>query len=255
MTRILNTRPAPNGRELSEQLTEQGFESVIYPVIVNQAITCSADQLANWLADPDCAWIFISKPSVLFFNQYLADSDVQTFSPKGQVFAVGNSTAKSLQQTHVKLPVFVPNEANSESLIAMSELTMAKKVVLVKGVGGRGLIQSELQDKGIDVIELDLYQRVPQNFSEQELQDWFECNIVLATSVDIAKAILNNCKIAKNESKKHEFLQNSSWLVLSERIKEFLIQQGITQSQIHVCDASDNFSIIKLIKQLAKQDV
>lgn len=255
MIRILNTRPAPNYSELSEQLTEQGFVSLDYPVIVNEAIASNTNELADRLQDSSCYWIFISKPSVLFFNQYLSQSGTTTFNPAGKVFAVGSSTALELQKSHPKLKVLVPTEANSESLVKMSALAQAKSIALVKGVGGRGLIQSELRDKGIEVKEFDLYKRTPQIFSEQDLQIWFSCQIVLATSVDIAKAILTNCKITESAAKKHDFLQNSSWLVLSERIKEFLIQQGISQSQIHVCEASDNFSIIKLIKQLAKQDV
>ena len=255
MTRVLNTRPAPNGRELSDQLTKCGFVSVDYPVIVNEVIPSINEQLTSYLSDPNCYWIFISKPAVLFFKQHLSDANIYSYTPNGKVFAVGYSTAQELQQSNSELKVYTPTETNSESLVTMPELAKAKTVVLVKGVGGRGLIQRELQVKGIEVIELDLYQRLPQLFKEQELELWFSCEIVLATSVDIAKAILNNCKVTENDAKKHEFLQNTSWLVLSERIKEFLIQQGILKSQIHVCEASDNFSIIKLIKQLANQDV
>lgn len=255
MTRILNTRPAPNGSELSDQLTELGFVSVNYPVIVNETIATHFSELDAHLNDSECAWVFISKPSVLFFQHYLSKQSIQEFSPSGKVFAVGNSTANELLKSNPRLNVHTPTDANSESLLAIPQLTKAKTVVLVKGVGGRGLIQSELSKKRVSVVELDLYQRTPQLFSERELSQWWDCKVTLATSVDIAKAILNNCKTTENDAKKHEFLQNTSWLVLSERIKEFLIQQGILQSQIHVCEASDNFSIIKLIKQLANQDV
>lgn len=255
MTRILNTRPAPNGSELSDQLTELGFVSVDYPVIINEAITAQFSKLVDHLNDSECAWVFISKPSVLFFQQYLSKNNIHQFSPDGKVFAVGSTTARSLLNSNPRLNVHIPTDANSESLLAIPQLAKAKTVVLVKGVGGRGLIQSELAKKGISVVELDLYQRTPQLFLERELSQWWDCKVTLATSVDIAKAILNNCKVTENDAKKHEFLQNTSWLVLSERIKEFLIQQGILQSQIHVCEASDNFSIIKLIKQLANQDV
>ena len=252
MTRILNTRPAPMGAELSQQLTELGLISVDYPVILNQATQPDFAQCPQFIDDPDCFWIFISKPSVLFFNQFLTNSGVKAFKPAGKVFAVGKSTALELEKCHFQLKVEAPEEANSEALIAMESLAKAKKVILVKGVGGRGLIQHELSNKGIEVIELDLYEREVQRFTQDELEQWCECKVVLATSVDIAKSILINANNLVNEAKKHEFLQNSRYLVLSERIKAFLIQQNIQQNQIYVCEASDNSSIIKLIKQLAK---
>lgn len=251
MTRILNTRPAPMGQELSQQLAELDLVSVNYPVIKNEAVTSNFPNLRACLNDPKCNWIFISKPAVLFFNQYLIDAGVEEFKPSGKVFAVGKSTAQALEDVHCELQVAAPSEANSEALLVMPALTQASRVVLVKGIGGRGLIQQNLTDKGIEVKELDLYQRVPQQFSQQQLADWYDCKVVLATSVDIAKALLTNVKNMVNVEKKHDFLQNSRWLVLSERIKAFLIQQGIQQTQIFVCEASDNVSIIKLINTLA----
>lgn len=251
MTRILNTRPAPMGKELSQQLAELNMVSVDYPVIKNQAITCHFSKLNTCLDDPTCSWIFISKPAVLFFNQFLLQAGVRYFAPKGKVFAVGKSTAQALQAEHAGLTVLAPEQANSEALLTMTPLLESNSSVLVKGIGGRGLIQQELTDKGVDVVELDLYQRVPQQFPEAELAHWYDCKIVLATSVDIAKAILTNVKNMVNVDKKQVFLQKSRWLVLSERIKAFLIQQGVEQTRIFVCDASDNVSIIKLINELA----
>ena len=156
MTRVLNTRPAPNGSELSDQLAEHGIVSVNYPVIVNQAISASSHDLNKQLTDPHCAWIFISIPAVLFFNDYLSQSGVQQFSPKGQVFAVGKSTAQALQSTHAGIEVSTPAQSNSEFLVAMPELLKFQKAVLVKGVGGRGLIQQTLRSKGTIFTDFDI---------------------------------------------------------------------------------------------------
>ena len=252
MARILNTRPAPMGAELSQQLAELELFSIDAPVIINQGIAAEAHQLQAQLKDPSCYWIFISKPSVQFFHQYLALSGIQQFRPKGKVFAVGNSTASALQQHTPGLPVIVPQVANSEALLALTPLANARQVVLVKGQGGRGLIQQELEAKQITVVELDLYRREPKVYSSEQINTWLACDVVMATSVDIAKALLANLAQLEANTEKQTFLQNSRWLVLSERIKAFLIQRGISAEQIHVCAASDNPSIIKLITNLAK---
>jgi uroporphyrinogen-III synthase len=240
------------GAELSQQLAQLELFSIDAPVIINQEIAADSQHLPRQLDDPTCYWIFISKPSVQFFHQYLQRAGVQQFTPRGKVFAVGNSTASALQQHSKGLPVIVPQVANSEALLALAPLASARQVVLVKGQGGRGLIQQELEAKNISVVELDLYHREPKIYTAEQKKVWLACDLVLATSVDIAKALLANIDLLEPNTEKQTFLQNSRWLVLSERIKAFLIQRGLGAEQIHVCTASDNPSIIKLIKNLAK---
>lgn len=253
--RVLNTRPMPMAEELQVELDILHISSIQCPVINNQTLETELDNWQTLLNNPDCHWVFISKPAVNFFTAFVnrqnSSGAASSFIPKGQVFGVGPSTKATLEQHYSNLSVFLPEEFNSEALLVMPELLSAKQVVLVKGVGGRGLIQQTLQAHDIEVIELDLYQRQVAEFDEMEVQSWLKCNLIMATSVDIAKAIWQN--LGKlSETQRHEFLQNKSWLVLSERIKAFLMQLNVPAKYIYVCEQSDNSSIIKLIKQLAK---
>lgn len=253
--RVLNTRPMPMAEELQVELYKLRISSIQCPVINNQTLETELDNWQTLLNNPDCHWVFISKPAVNFFTAFVnhqnSSGAASSFIPKGQVFGVGPSTKATLEQHYSNLSVFLPEEFNSEALLVMPELLSAKQVVLVKGVGGRGLIQQTLQAHDIEVIELDLYQRQVTEFDKKQVQTWLECDLIMATSVDIAKAIWQN--VAQlTEMQRHEFLQNKSWLVLSERIKAFLIQLKIPVNNIYVCEQSDNSSIIKLINQLAK---
>lgn len=249
--RVLNTRPMPMAMELEQALRQYQLASVLYPVVENKALQADFPDWANFLSDGSCHWVFISKPAVRFFNQFLATQGIDNFNPAGEVFGVGPSTKAELETSYSKLHVLLPNESNSEALLTMPELLSAKRVVLVKGRGGRGLIQQELQRHNIKVVELDLYQRCTTKYNETEMSDWLSCDLIMATSVDIAKAIFDNLKQLPL-SVSQEFLQNKAWLVLSERIKAFLMQHSIPAKHIYVCDQSDNSSIIKLIQQLAK---
>lgn len=249
--RVLNTRPMPMAEELQVELDKLHITSIQCPVINNQALETALDNWQALLNNPDCHWVFISKPAVNFFTAYVNQQQSAGFAPQGQVFGVGPSTKATLEQHYSNLSVFLPDEFNSEALLLMPELLSAKQVVLVKGVGGRGLIQQTLQAYDIEVIELDLYQRQVTEFEEIQVQAWLNCDLIMATSVDIAKAIWQN--LAKlSETQRHEFLQNKFWLVLSERIKAFLMQLNVPAKHIYVCEQSDNSSIIKLINQLAK---
>lgn len=86
-------------------------------------------------------------------------------------FAVGNATAHVLRQ--FGLPVVVPEQGyNSEALLAMPELqsTDAQKILIIKGVGGRSLLEESLVERGAQVDTLALYRRCRPDYSEGEVK-------------------------------------------------------------------------------------
>ena len=127
----------------------------------------------------------------------------------------------------------------------------ASPLFLVKGENGRALLQEELHHRGFDVGLIDVYRRVEKRFTAELVLTWLQCQLFVATSVDIALGILHNLS-KLNKDQYSERLNKIKWLVLSERIKASLLEQGIKNNLIYVCEDTDNSSIIKQIKQLAK---
>ncbi|NVK24700.1 MAG: uroporphyrinogen-III synthase [Gammaproteobacteria bacterium] len=259
---ILNTRPQPMGAVLDDKLRQEKLASLSFPVIENQNLPAQEmlcqlphNNLSELLADLDVRqnqkttfWLFISRSSVLFFKQFLTTHKLK-FSPMGTVIAVGDTTKSELQSISPDLQVLTPEQANSESLLAMDAFQPCRDIVMVKGVGGRGLMTKEFQLRNKQVLELDLYQRVPVMYPVNTMSKWQNVGIVLATSVDIASATLNNVHQLPKATIQ-QFLQTNRWIVLSERIKQFLMSNGVAANNIFVCEQSDNSSIIKLIKQI-----
>ena len=265
---ILNTRPLPMGETLALELAEHGVEAISFPTIVNLAL-CNEDIAAHsnqsfaqllqilieQLSNENAYWLFISKSSAQFFRQFLqsfsTNAQAFEFSPAGHVIAVGTTTKSEIETINSTLNVLTPFEANSEALLAMPEFEFCQQLVLVKGLGGRGLITEHFTQQHKQVVELNLYKRSAQLYEKQAIESWLTADIILATSVDIASATLDNINLL-TEAQRQQFLQSKHWIVLSDRIKQFLISKSVKKQNIFVCEQSDNSSIIKMIKQIGK---
>lgn len=247
---VLNTRPLPMGRELQQDLEQAQITSIFAPQITTVAQT--PDNLTSALqltSNPNCLFIFVSRTAVKRFCQELADMGVSDFSPQGSIIAVGKGTKAELLKIFPQLTIVLPEKANSESLVEMPEFNdeSVTHSVIVKGHGGRDLIQTKLLTRGVELTEVNVYRRESESYSVQSVETWLNSKVILATSVDIAESILNNLQSLPDD-KNSEFIQRVNWLVLSDRIKQYLLQQDIPSIHIFNCEQADNSSIIKNIK-------
>lgn len=247
---ILNTRPLPMGAALTEQLTQQGYQSQNYPQITTEAVEPdNLNLVPQQLSQSDRVWIFVSRTAVRFFFQVLS-SDLG-FAPKGRVVAVGPGTKQELVKRFPELDIHLPEFANSESLVQMPILQQAKAVSLVKGFGGRDLIENNLTGRGVAVCCYQVYTRLNKSYPLAEVKKWQDAHILLATSVDIAQALVENIHTLSLQERA-AFFQNKRWVVLSERIKQYLLTKGIPSDAIFICEDADNSSIIKTITTIVK---
>ncbi|GHB69687.1 uroporphyrinogen-III synthase [Psychrosphaera saromensis] len=263
---ILNTRPSPMGEELQRLLTPQ-FISHHFPTVTNKAIELpNKAPLKQWLQDSSFAWIFVSRPTAMYFRQLLQQYGLDNFSPAGGVFAIGESTKSELkqfirtpnvptqsnQENHSTLQIMTPELSNSESFLTIKQLDDYQSFVQVKGKGGRELIGQSLTQRGKQYFPLELYQREMLQYSSSQVDSWLECDCILATSIDIAKGIFTNLSQQSSRKNIQLLLHKIKWVVLSERIKQFLIDNKIKEEHIFICEESDNSSIINTINLISK---
>jgi uroporphyrinogen-III synthase len=251
---ILNTRPSPMGEELQQRLIPQ-YSSYHFPTISNAPITLSSDvPLKQWLLDKSLAWIFVSRPTAVYFRQLLLQHDLTEFSPAGGIFAIGESTKAELQRfvCNPEIKIITPKHSNSESFLTLKELDAFQRFVQVKGKGGREVIGNALIQQGKQYYPLELYQRQLISYSHSEVCTWQQCDLVLATSIDIAKGILTNLSEQMSNDEIQLLLHKINWVVLSERIKQFLMDNMVKEQHIFICEQSDNSSIINTINLISK---
>lgn len=163
---ILVTRPVHQADALARAIRAAGGEAVLFPALAIEAAPVA--QSAPGVAAAD-AVIFVSPNAARFGLAALGG-----LPPAARIFAVGPGTARALAGAGVA-NVVVPDGQDSEALLALPELAevAGRRVVIVRGVGGRPLIADTLAARGAQVGYLECYRRVrPQADATALLARW-----------------------------------------------------------------------------------
>ena len=235
MAHIVVTRPQGKGEELVALLEKKGHKASYSPVLRINYVQTPEQQLAI-INEADIA-IFVSQDAVHGLHQ------LQPSMPSNiTCFAVGEATAQALQ-TQFKVRALVPQQHDSEGLIALPALTHVdgKNVVLVKGHGGRTLIAKTLKDRGAFVNTLAVYERVAtEPSSEQWLTQWRADGVdgLVVTSNSGVDAIFN-CQ----NNQLLEWLKSRQFYIVSDRTGAHLESLGVPKDNITVAKGAANEAI------------
>lgn len=217
--RVLVTRPTGQHQNLCDLLRKVGTEPVHFPVIAIEPLTPPApNQDPDWL-------IFISANAVRHGHGWV--------SGNAKLAAVGEKTARALQQT-VNRPVrFPPTDFTSEGLLALPEFQTLENqsIAIVRGQGGRETLAETLRSRGAKVDYWEVYaRRLPKLAAPPNLG---RVDAVTLTSVEAARnlfALLPNAP----------WLRTCRYAVFSPRIAHALQQLGVeTPPRVaaRMCDA------------------
>jgi len=187
--RVLVTRPAHQAQALCDMITEQGGQAVRFPVI-EIVPTPLSEEATYWLRNPEKVdfAIFISANAVQYgLAQLLAHGGIPD---KLKLVTIGKASAEKVQQLLDRAPDIYPTEQyNSEALLALTELqddaVNNKQFIIFRGIGGRELLASTLQQRGAKVHYAEVYQRkLPKPDKEvlKRLQGLDSPDIVTVTS-------------------------------------------------------------------------
>ncbi|GBL03558.1 uroporphyrinogen-III synthase [Glaciecola sp. KUL10] len=159
------------------------------------------------------------------------------------VFCVGKSCQAMLVGQFQN--IYSGNTQDSESLLRhpllQRPLLVNKRLLLLKGEQGRDLLPNELASRGAQLSTFDLYKRV----SNTSLIATIDCvklqiDCIIATSQELCELLLNN--------QPHEQLQAIKWVVVSERIKQYLVSKGI--NDIYLSSGAQSQALLACVKQL-----
>ena len=201
---IAITRPADQAKKLAALITEAGGTPILFPLI---EITPLADYsqfqaVISVIKDFDWA-IFISSNAVQNSMPRLLKQGI----PASLKFAaIGPVTANELQSFGVK-DVLTPlshvqdgDESkvryDSESLLTLPEMTnvFSKKILIVRGVGGRDVLAETLKARGAQVTFAECYRRInPQTNCDLLAQLWTEKKLhgIVVTSSEAMRHLLD----------------------------------------------------------------
>lgn len=187
---VLVTRPLQQAAALTQAIRAAGGTSIEFPALMVEAVPLAMLRASlEQLAAADIV-IFIS-PNAAQFGLAAIRRTGQTF-PATRIFAVGPGTTRALQAAGVA-EIITPQGQDSEALLALPQLqdVAGKRVVIVRGVGGRALLADTLRARGAEVDFLECYQRRrPQADAAPLLARW-QAGGVDAVTITSAETLHN----------------------------------------------------------------
>ena len=232
---LLNTRPAHQAEALTQQVQLHQGQVISCPTIEIQ--WCAISSMKFDLLDSTDKIIFISANAVqgflksIYYPSYL--NALKTAQKPIELYGIGRATQQSGLAHQLPLSVLSQTDFDSESLLAhpVMQSIHQQTIVIVKGEGGRSLLETTLKARGATVQLLEVYRRVPAPFC---MQDWLKFvqshrPVLLLTSMESFTFLLQN--LIELDSHYAE-LTHSKWsfltetIVFSERIKQQMQAQG-----------------------------
>ncbi len=227
---VVNTRAKHQAQPLNKMLIAAGANVIQFPLLNIEApenLEKVEQQLAS-LEDYDLA-IFISINAV---KQTLNKIDANILQ-KLKLACVGEKTGLALKEHGLDIDFCPERFFNSEALLALDafqQFIPGKKITLIKGEGGRNLLEKSLQKWGGDVETFDVYRRVcPQQNLDllKNHQQRQELDIMLFTSgfsIDkfFTLAGFLDEKSADTNTDKNQWINAMTLLLGSERLKSHI---------------------------------
>jgi len=222
--------------QLTERLQEKGIPAWYIPTldIVAEEILLPAEDFQQA--------IFISANAVKYSVE---KSKALVDMLPDQLIAVGQGTANCLYEAGFNNIVF-PEQFNSEGLLELPQLqdVRGQQILIIKGRGGRALLEKTLIKRGAICHYLDVYCRVTGLINTDQWNEFLSAgkqNIITIASAEAMVAL--NYPQDRDSWRERVIL-----VVASERIKEKALQYGY--QQIKVADTASNDAMMKAITQL-----
>ena len=185
----LVVRPAAQATELAQLLRRHGHAPLCCPLLETVAGS-DLPRLADMLQDADIV-IAVSIHAVHFAHDFLLQTG-QTW-PHIEYFAVGQASADAFAA--IGITASCPDDPRSEGLLALPALQQiaGKRVLILRGNGGRDLIASTLASRGALVHYCAAYERHYPEFDGEALTSHWQAaglDSLLVTSGELLQRLL-----------------------------------------------------------------
>jgi len=248
-TRVLVTRPREQSEELQALIEEAGGKALSLPLL---AIEASADaeskQRCQFISGYDWV-IFISQNAVRHALSLLPSNN---WTDSTAVAAVGRTTTNALRQVGLPVDVHPDDSMNSEGLLeALADESLSgKKILIIRGVGGREALAEGLREKKALVDYAEVYRRVCPDINSQQLAQLIDegIDVISIASGETCQNLASIIKTAAITDTQKQQLRSRPLIVVSERIKTLAEQLGFS-AKIVVANEPDNKGLLKAIQQ------
>jgi uroporphyrinogen-III synthase len=244
---VLVTRPGDAGAELCALIEKNGGKALHFPVIdFAPPVDIDAFHAAvSELGNQDI--IIFNSPQAVTRTVPAMRAAWPHFPPEIQFATVGAGTASALRAAGYNAALHPEKDWNSEGLLAMPVMqsVKGKKIAVVRGQGGRELLEKILSERGAQVVSCIAYQRVLPVVNAQSCLDLINqkmFDLIIAGSFET----VGNLTLLLG-SDCWPLLKNIPLIVLSERVKKLAAESGFRT--IWVAPTASQQAILDLISQ------
>lgn len=244
---IVITRPAQQASALSEGIKAAGGDVLLFPTLEIQPLALNQEnkQKIQQLHQFDII-IFISPNAVNFgLTQILAET---ALTKEILLATIGQGSAKSLADQLGRQPDITPSKNfNSEGLLATKALqnVEGKRILIIRGEGGREHLKQTLQSRGARVEYLNVYRRVKPATSTARLEQNLQKNQIAAIVITSATSLKNLVELTPDPVV--PLLYRAPLVLINQRLVDVAREAGFTSKLIIASEASDE-AIIETLK-------
>lgn len=236
---ILITRPEPENNVSCQRVKQHGYSPVplpmlaIAPIEEPNAVAIIRSQVFN--IDEFDYVIFVSKNAVRFGAEWI--DNCWPMIPEGiHWLGIGKGTTKALQEEGI--PAIANPGHTSETLLEwLKPVKMRdKKVLIVRGEGGRPELGDQLEKRGASVRYLSLYRRQKPNYQAQTFFMLPKVDLIWITSGESLENLNDYTEQFKPE------LKALPILTPSDRVNALALEMGWKQAKC--ANGADDQSLI-----------
>ena len=242
---IAIARPIEQAKKLAALIEQAGGTPILFPLIEITPLKdySQFEAIISEIETYDWA-IFISSNAVQNAMPRLVKKGI---SEKLKFAAIGPVTASELQGFGIENVLTPKDRFDSESLLALPEMqaVSGKKILIVRGVGGRDVLAETLKTRGAQVTFSECYQRTnPQTNCDVLAQLYAEKKLhgIVITSSEAMRHLLDLAGDA-------DWLKQVTLFVNHARIAEIPLQIDL---KVLVANAPGDEAMLKIIKMSNK---
>lgn len=249
--RVLITRPALQAQELAAQTQYYGGIALHFPtleIIASKNIKKILLSI-NKLKEYDFV-IFISPNSVFYTAEFI--HSICFFWPENtKTIATGPGTASALKQYGLPSDLCPEKDFSGTGLLNLAELQniQQKKILIVKGEGGRHYLVKGLKDRGALIDNLNVYKRQLPKINKTDIPNQEAIDVIICTSCSGLKNL-----ISLLYPYWQDILFKKQLLVVSSRLANSVKKLGFVKTPL-ISDNATNTAILQTLFSWREQSL
>jgi len=242
---IAVTRPVDQAKKLNTYITDLGGQVIDFPLISIVPLNDYAEFDAHIAQLDQYDWlIFISTNAVQNAMPRMLETWSNHLPSHLKFAAIGPVTAQTLNEFGVKDVLIPEGRFDSEALLSLAPMRdmRGKKVMIVRGVGGREILANKLKSRGASITFAQCYQRINPQQDCQPIQNNL-CHALVVTSSEAMRYLLALANIKPSE--RNHWLSKFKICVNHQRIAD---EAQAYRLQVNVADAPGDEDMLRCLQ-------